>query len=85
MCRCSSRTRSSSCEHCVACSRTVAVADPTRKRGFSHAYSIEQLRAFRDIPVVDKLRSLESMRRFLERSLTPEKIEIMHRFRRGDL
>ena len=61
------------------------MADALPKRGFSHAYSIEQLRAFRDVPAVDKLRWLESMRRFLERSLTPEKIEIMQRFRRGDL
>ncbi|MEJ7599859.1 MAG: hypothetical protein WKG01_18280 [Kofleriaceae bacterium] len=61
------------------------MADATRKRGYSHAYSIEQLRAFRDVPAEDKLRWLEGMRRFLERSLTPEKIEIMHRFRRGDL
>lgn len=61
------------------------MADPTRRRGFSHVYSIEQLRAFRDVPAVDKLRWLESMRRFLEKALTPEKIEIMHRFRRGDL
>lgn len=61
------------------------MADALPKRGFSHAYSIEQLRAFRDVPAVDKLRWLESMRRFLERSLTPEKLEIMQRFRRGDL
>jgi hypothetical protein len=61
------------------------VADPDRKRGFSHIYSIEQLRAFRDVPAEDKLRWLEGMRRFLERSLTPEKLEIMRRFRRGDL
>lgn len=61
------------------------MADVPRKRGFSHAYSIEQLRSFRDVPAADKLRWLESMRRFLERSLTPEKIEIMNRFRRGDL
>ena len=69
----------------VACSRIAAVADPVRKRGYTHAYSIEQLRAFRDISAEDKLRWLESMRRFLERSLTPEKLEIMQRFRRGDL
>ncbi len=61
------------------------MADPSRKRGCTHVYSIEQLRAFRDVPAVDKLRWLEGMRRFLERSLTPEKIEIMRRFRRGDL
>jgi len=48
-------------------------------------YSMDQLRAFRDVPAADKLRWLESMRRFLERSLTPEKLETMRRFRRGDL
>lgn len=71
--------------HSVACSRIVAMAEPTRKRGFTHAYSIDQLRAFRDVPAVDKLRWLEAMRRFLTRSLTAEKLEIMQRFRRGDL
>ena len=59
--------------------------DPVAKRGYTHAYTIEQLRAFRAVPAEEKLRWLESMRRFLERSLTPEKLEIMQRFRRGDL
>ena len=54
-------------------------------KGIVHCYTIEQLRAFRDTPAVEKLRWLEAMRRFLERSLTPERIEIMQRFRRGDL
>lgn len=61
------------------------MSEPTRRRGYSHAYTIEQLRAFRDVPAEDKLRWLESMRRFLERSLTPERLEIMQRFRRGEL
>ena len=61
------------------------MTDPIKKRGVVHAYSIEQLRAFRDVPAEQKLRWLEGMRRFLARSLTPEKIEIMQRFRRGDL
>jgi hypothetical protein len=55
------------------------------KKGYVHAYTIEQLRAFRDVPAEDKLRWLEGMRQFLERSLTPEKVEIMRRFRRGEL
>ena len=55
------------------------------KRGYTHAYTLEQLRAFRDVPAAEKLRWLESMRRFLERSLTPEKIETLRRFRSGDL
>ena len=61
------------------------MSDSMRRRGYSHAYTIEQLRAFRDVPAEDKLRWLEAMRRFLERSLTPERLEIMQRFRRGDL
>lgn len=55
------------------------------RKGYSHAYTLEQLRAFRDVPAVDKLRWLEGMRRFLERSLTPEKLEIMRRFRAGEI
>jgi hypothetical protein len=55
------------------------------RKGVTHHYTIEQLRAFRDTPAIDKLRWLESMRRFLEKSLTPERIEIMQRFRRGEL
>jgi len=55
------------------------------KRGYTHAYTLEQLRTFRDVPAVEKLRWLESMRQFLERSLTPERLETMRRFRRGDI
>lgn len=61
------------------------MADPDRTRGVTHAYTIEQLRSFRAVPAEDKLRWLEAMRSFLERSLTPEKLEIMERFRRGEL
>lgn len=61
------------------------MAERARRGGYTHVYSIEQLRAFRDIPAAEKLRWLEQMRQFLERSLTPEKIEVMRRFRRGDL
>lgn len=57
----------------------------TARKGYSHAYTIEQLRSFRDVSAEDKLRWLEGMRRFLERSLTPEKLEIMFRIRRGEL
>jgi hypothetical protein len=71
--------------HCADCSRIAAVADSIPKRGYSHAYTIEQLRAFRDVSAAHKLEWLESMRRLLERSLTPEKLEIMQRFRRGEL
>jgi hypothetical protein len=70
--------------HCADFEVT-AVGDPPPRRGVVHAYSLEQLRAFRDVPAEDKLRWLERMRSFLARSLTPEKIEIMNRFRRGDL
>ena len=50
-----------------------------------HAYSIEKLREFRAVPAEEKLRWLEEMRRFLEKTLTPEQLEVMQRFRRGDL
>ena len=36
-------------------------------RGVTHFYTTEQLLAFRDVPVADKLRWLEEMKRFLER------------------
>ena len=61
------------------------MTDSPSNRGVRRSYSLEQLIAFRDVPAEEKLRWLESMRRFLERSLTPEKLEIMQRFRRGDL
>jgi hypothetical protein len=54
-------------------------------KGYTHAYTIEQLRAFRDVPAAEKLRWLEGMRQFLERSLTPERLDIMLRIRRGEL
>jgi hypothetical protein len=59
--------------------------DGPPRGGCTHVFTIDQLRAFRAVPAVEKLRWLESMRRFLERSLTPEKLEIMQRFRRGEL
>lgn len=59
--------------------------EPAKPRGYTHVYTIEQLRAFRAVPAIDKLRWLESMRRFLAQTLTPEKLEIMQRFRRGEL
>ena len=61
------------------------MGDASQKRGVSHAYPIEKLREFRAIPAAEKLRWLEEMRGFLERALTPEKLEIMRRFRRGEL
>lgn len=61
------------------------MSEPERRTGYKHAYTIEQLRAFRDVSAEDKLRWLEGMRRFLERALTPEKLEIMRRFRRSEL
>jgi hypothetical protein len=60
-------------------------ADPARRRGVRHVYTDEQLRAFGAVPAEEKLRWLESMRQLLERALTPEKLELMQRFRRGDL
>lgn len=61
------------------------MAEHEGRCGYSHAYTIEQLRAFRDVPAVEKLRWLEALRQFVECSLTPEKLEIMARFRRGEL
>lgn len=61
------------------------MSDRTRQLGYTHAFTIEQLRSFRDIAAIEKLRWLESMRRFLEKSLTPEKLDVMMRFRRGEL
>jgi hypothetical protein len=51
----------------------------------THAYTTEQLLAFRALPAADKLRWLEQMRQFLDRFLTPERRALMERFRRGDL
>jgi hypothetical protein len=49
------------------------------RRGVTHVYTTEQLLAFRAVPAADKLRWLESMRRLLEKALTPAKLEIMNR------
>lgn len=69
----------------VACRRLAMAADGPRRRGVRHVYTDEQLRAFRDVPAEEKLRWLESMRQLLARALTPEKLELMQRLRRGDL
>ena len=59
--------------------------DTRRTRGVVHRYPIEKLREFRAVPAEEKLRWLEEMRCFLERALTPEKLDAMQRFRRGEL
>jgi hypothetical protein len=59
------------------------MAEPTK--GVSHHYTLEQLVAFRDIPAADKLAWLEEMKQLLERALTPERLEALQRFRRGEL
>lgn len=61
------------------------MAERSKQLGYTHTFTIEQLRTFRDVAAIEKLRWLESMRQFLEKSLTPEKLEIMMRFRRGEL
>jgi hypothetical protein len=61
------------------------VADRIRHRGVRHAYGIEKLRAFRAVPVADKLRWLEEVRTFVGRLQTPEARRAMMRFRRGEL
>lgn len=68
---------------CGACWRNSAVAES--RKGVTYVYTIEQLREFRDVPAVTKLQWLESMRRLLERALSPEKLAAMARFRRGEL
>lgn len=62
-----------------------AMPDRPKHLGYTHTFTLEQLRAFRDVAAIEKLRWLESMRQFLEKSLTPQKLEIMMRFRRGEL
>lgn len=69
---------------CAASSRP-RVSEPDTPRGITHAYSTEQLLAFRAVPAVDKLRWLEEMRQFVERFVTAERRTLMARFRRGDL
>ena len=61
------------------------MSEPHPGRGVRHHDTLEQLRAFRDVPAADKLRWLESMRQLLERSLTPEKLDAFLHFRRGEL
>jgi hypothetical protein len=51
----------------------------------THAYPLERLLAFRAMPAADKLWWLEETRQFLDRFLTPERMALMARFRRGEL
>lgn len=63
--------------------RRRTVAD--EKKGFTHAYTTEQLLAFRAIPTEEKLRWLGEMQQFLEATLTPERRELFQQFRRGEI
>jgi hypothetical protein len=56
-----------------------------RLRGVAHHYSTEQLLEFRDVAAVDKLTWLEEMKELLTKALSPERIALLERFRRGDL
>jgi hypothetical protein len=56
-----------------------------RRSGVKHAYPLEKLLAFRDVPAADKLRWLQEMREFCDRFLTPERKALLARFRKGEL
>lgn len=51
--------------------------------GFSYWVSDEQLRAFQALPMIDRLRWVESARLFTLAGQTPETRERMERLRRG--
>lgn len=54
-------------------------------KGVTHAYPLEKLLAFRDVPPADKPRWLQAMREFCDRSLTPERKALLEPFRKGEL
>jgi hypothetical protein len=54
-------------------------------RGVTSHYTTEQLLEFRAVTVIDKLNWLEEAKELLSKALTPERLEAMQRFRRGEL
>ena len=55
------------------------------RKGVTHAYPLEKLLAFRDVPPGDKLRWLQAMREFCDRFVTPEGKALLEPFRKGEL
>lgn len=56
-----------------------------RKGGFSYVVTDEQIRAWKALPAKDKLDWLEQANQFINKALTPERRQIMERFRRGEI
>lgn len=53
--------------------------------GFSYAVRDEQIREYMKVPIGERFRWLEEAQEFTFRVLTPERWEILQKFRRGEL
>jgi hypothetical protein len=55
------------------------------RKGFSYHVTDEQIEAYRKLPIEERLRWLEEAREFLAKILPNEQLEIMEKFRRGEI
>lgn len=53
--------------------------------GFSYHVTEEQIRAYRKMPIDERLRWLEEALEFMVHALPPDKWEILQKFRRGEI
>jgi hypothetical protein len=54
-------------------------------RGFDHHHTDEQLLAYAQVPIEQKIRWLEEMRELMSQAMTPEAKAFAQKLRRGEL
>ena len=54
-------------------------------KGFSYDVTEERIRFWKSIPAKEKLEWLEEANNFLRKTLSPKKMEIMNKLRKGEL
>ncbi|MCK4352497.1 hypothetical protein KAW65_03720 [candidate division WOR-3 bacterium] len=57
----------------------------TKKGGYSHYHSDEEIRKYMDWPAKTKLDWLEEINEFLYKAMPPENRKIMEKFRKGEI
>lgn len=56
-----------------------------KKKGFRHAYTLEQIREYRKLSARDKLNWLEEANRFSHKAIRGDRKKIWEKFRRGEI
>jgi len=60
---------------------------PTRPKKYGYSYSVtkEQIAAYQKLPIKERLRWLEEAQEFIAATLTKKQLELLQKFRLGDI